>query len=465
MITDAEFSDHVTQLDAIYAGPLGRIAYAWHIDAIGLGRWTHDYTRLRDAGQSHAEAIAEVRRRIFAAVGQADPDTPAPPEPAPGGALPTLRARARWFWQDGADEPYDYREATAFMLFARFLRGEDITSRLAYWRAHGITSLRVLAMVGHPFWLGKGWDLRPSLPGYYEAWRPFMALLEAHGLYCRLSLFADRDYVAGLDTRHHARRMGETLAGCRNVIVEVANEPTMNGFRDPGELQALGHVYYTAGGWGPLALGPEHGPNGHRLTYQHAPADYLSFHAERMTSEDGWAWVRRLGEYGPALNPLGWPALSGEPINAGTRPDAPSDAEASTAIWYAYGALSRIVPERGYLPCFHFDRGLWADLPDAPAEACLAAFTAGCDDVPLHVRDRGWTNGQHSAAPFRGYAQTEDPMNDRPVRIYGRSEGADYVGLALRAPVGWRWPDLRYGVDMVKEISDRGWAAQLWKGK
>jgi hypothetical protein len=244
------------------------------------------------------------------------------------------------------------------------------------------------------------------------------------------------------------------------VVIEIANEPDFNGWPQQwaGPLAALAkrvapeHI---------VALGPESAQDGHLATADLAPADVVTFHAERVTSEDGWAWLRRLGEYGVVREGVR-PVISGEPINAGDQ-GAPGDSQADPAIWFAYGALSRVVPSHGYAPCFHYHAGLWADLPTGATMACWDAFRAGCDAVPLDARFGAWVNGHHDTSPWRGYSQTSPPRDDRPSRIYGRIVDGVYWGVSVREPKGWRWSDLRYRVERLARVDGQRFDGSVWR--
>lgn len=384
------------------------------------------------------------------------------PWPLPSRPAPILTAADRWFQEDGADA--DYREMSAMALYARVQRGEDLTADLHWWQAHA-THLRLFGMLGHPYWQRQGIAYGPADPDFFDQTAALLDRLLGAGLGVRYSVFCDAAHVSGVRTRAereaHARRMAGLLALRPGVLVEVANEPTMNGFRtDDGELVRLAGIFRSAG-CALVALGAHHGSDGHRPDLAVPPATYVSFHAERQTGEDGWAWIRRLGEYPVIANEAGLPALSGEPINAGDE-GAPGDYQDDLGIWFAYGALSRLVPTAGYLPCLHSHPGLLGYAPQGRTRQCAEAFLAGCAAVPLHVRRWAWVNGHHTTSPFEGFWQRDPPLDDRPARVYGRGGAGGYLGVAIRAPRSWAWSRLRYPVQRLVEVGDGPFVTAVW---
>lgn len=397
--------------------------------------------------------------------------TPEPGEPAePGDPSPVLPIVVDGrILRDTSGAAVDWREASAFMLLARWLGQNggteaDVRARLDGWRQRRINVLRVFATIGDPgFWQSRGWHLTPRTPGLYAGMRRLTHVAGEYGIRLRWTFIADAPHTVPTDAdqRAHVRACEEALRELPTVD-EIANEPTMNGFGGEwaAQLASLARIVDPAA---VVALGPEHGATGHLATADREPADVVFFHAERVVSEGGWAWVRRMGEYGVVRDGQR-PVISGEPVNAGDE-GAPGDYLRDPAIWFAYGAISRIVVSHGYAPTFHFHGGLWADLPNAATQRCLDAFHAGCDAVPLEVRRWAWTNGHHAEAPWRGYDQTDPPADNRPVRIYGRRSGGAYIGVSLREPKGWSWPDLRYPVTRVARVEGERFDCSVWKGQ
>lgn len=130
------------------------------------------------------------------------------------------------FYNNGS--PWVMRAATMFMLFARYVRGEDITPTLAWARRNGFNTLRVLGPVDWPEWPDyrkiSNWDK------LYE----FFTLAGSHGL---------RILWVPITTKQNANDHLELLGGSlavanrvNNVMLQVCNEPLKDGKCDPVDL-------------------------------------------------------------------------------------------------------------------------------------------------------------------------------------------------------------------------------------
>ncbi len=395
---------------------------------------------------------------------------PAPPPPMPGPTLGPITVSGRIFEAGG--QPFDWREASAFTLQKLIIDSREAEARafVRTMKGHGINVLRCAGGLNDLWWgnqHGHDWRFGPHQSGWAPSLVELCDLLSAEGMYLRYFLF-DTSHMIGLNTLsdkvNYARRVRDIVKDYPGVITEVANEP------------GRGHALFSTGDADlvriaqeltsdVVALGADWGPHGHELTYDVPPADYVTFHAERRTEYDGWNWVKRLGDYG-VVKTGQRPVVSSEPINAGVK-GKPGDHEPNSAIWAAYGALSRIVPSHGYAPCWHSDGGLFCEAPTGQTLTCLQEFIAGCDAVPLGARTKSWTNGQTETSPWEGYSQTDPPSDNRPFRIYGRGIGTAYIGVAIRHRPGWTWPSLRYPVQKVSEWNASGGGAfncSVWRG-
>ncbi|MCC7043429.1 MAG: hypothetical protein IT183_06185 [Acidobacteria bacterium] len=417
--------------------------------------------------EAHAWEVWTPTKVDVSVPGEPDPPTDPLPDPGPSQVLPVVVDGRILRTSDGA--ALDYREASFFMVLARWLgqnggSPQQMIDAFRAWRGMGINTLRGFVSIGHPdFWQSRGWLLTPRTPGIYKALHDCTVAAAAEGIRMRWTLLADTGDVFRdtSDVRGHVIACMDALRGLP-CIIEVCNEPTMNGYGSDWAV-VLADLARSLDESAIVALGPEHGATGHLATADRAPADVVFFHAERRTGESGFEWLRRLGEYGVVRDGKR-PVLSGEPINAGDE-GAPGDYQNDPAIWFCYGALSRMVPSHGYAPTFHYHGGLWADLPNQATRRCLDAFIAGCNAVPLSVREWAWTNGHHGESPWRGYDQTDPPSDNRPSRIYGRRSGGTYWGVSIREPKGWAWPDLRYPAERVASVDGERFDCSVWKGQ
>ena len=118
------------------------------------------------------------------------------------------------------------RGLTMFMLYARYLRGEDITPQLDYARSVGVNYLRVFGPVPVPPW-GEEWRFYQTHPQLASRLPDFAKVLGDHGL--RFEWVP----VCGPWSSTTARTMlidsYAALANSWNVFVEWANEPGQVG--------------------------------------------------------------------------------------------------------------------------------------------------------------------------------------------------------------------------------------------
>ena len=124
-----------------------------------------------------------------------------------------------------------WRGATQFLLFARYLNGEDITPQLDWLVNRGFNVIRVFGEV-------PGIGFRAAEYGVVNYERPFeradfdtklhafFTLLEQRGLRCEYTVLTYWD--ASDVMRSHVQRVFDIAASHWNVFVETANEPEHN---------------------------------------------------------------------------------------------------------------------------------------------------------------------------------------------------------------------------------------------
>jgi hypothetical protein len=156
--------------------------------------------------------------------------TAAAPFPAEQGRL---RIEGRHFY-DASQKVWRWRGATQFLLFARFLNGENISPQLDWLLARGFNVLRVFGEVPSGFradQVGVTNYERPFERADFDArLHAFFALLESRGLRCEYTVLTYWD--ASDVMRAHVQRVFDVAAAHWNVFVEVANEPENNNI-DP----------------------------------------------------------------------------------------------------------------------------------------------------------------------------------------------------------------------------------------
>jgi hypothetical protein len=393
-----------------------------------------------------------------------------------------LRVAGRWFASPAG--LFDYREVSAFALYSLWLqkRFGEVDAFLSAMAPYA-TAARVVLTLDGDFWAGRGYRCAPDMAGFYEELRPFAAHCESRGFYVRFCLvgaiepfggvwFPDRRdiWTPDLDARVRAyiEQVMPRISDAPNALTEGANEPGQIGLRSS---------FDKVKGWGRLVkrLAPHllhnfaavDGPNDGDTSFIEAPADFVDAHIHRMKEYrsgdgwNGWLWVKRSSEHAIFDNEE-MPAISGETINFGSvGTGGHGDVEASPAIAFAYGATSRL---RRYLTNFHFDDGLWCRPPNAETVACLDGWKRGLDAIPVDFGG-GWCNGHHGCSPWEtSNFPTSDEVRDHngPVRIFGRSGGAGYIGASIREVVGHR-PRSRRPVEEIARVEWGGYASAIYR--
>jgi hypothetical protein len=399
--------------------------------------------------------------------------SPAPPSPPPSNGSPPLRLRLddsrRWFRDDHG--LVDYREVSCFTLHTRFRRGEPIIDLLHQYRMLDINAVRIICSLGGIFWERLGFDVEVSeeRAGLLE----FVRFMASQQFYVRLCLIGALEPLGANDTsdrRNHYRAtvreralahvaaIAVDLANEQNVLFEVANEYNQIGFgSDASAIIELGHVVKSVAPNVLLNLSNDNGPNADTPTFLVSPADFIDAHFERRKGMGGFEWVKRTGET-PVVDQGVMAAMSGEPINAGTAAAGrEDDAEDNPAVWFAYGAVSRV---KRYLTNFHYHGGLTAEPMDATTLACAHAWRRGLSAIPMDFGG-AWCNGHHECSPFdRGIFPPTDDVDGwhGPVRIYGRRGSRGYIGVSVREPQLYS-PRLKPGrsVSEVDGVAGNGW--------
>ena len=144
-----------------------------------------------------------------------------------------LRIEGRHF-VDEKQQIWQWRGATQFLLFARFLNGENITPQLDWLIARGFNVLRVFGEVPSGFGADRvgitNYERPFERPDFEARLHAFFALLESRGLRCEYTVLTYWD--AGDVMRAHVQRVFDVAASHWNVFVEIANEPENNSI-DP----------------------------------------------------------------------------------------------------------------------------------------------------------------------------------------------------------------------------------------
>ena len=220
-----------------------------------------------------------------------------------------LRVEGSRFY-DANNEIWRWRGATQFLLFARYLNGENIAPQLDWLVARGFNVIRVFGEVPAGFGAAQygitNYERPFERPDFDARLHAFFTLLEDRGLRCEYTVLTywDRSDVM----RAHVQRVFDAAASHWNVFVEVANEPehnqidavaVMQGVNRRGVLSAYGLDPARAGGPG---------------SWKGFPVlDYGTTHDLQRDLENSPRNTRPAAEM---QNALGVPFVNDEPIGA-----------------------------------------------------------------------------------------------------------------------------------------------------
>ena len=394
-------------------------------------------------GQSDSAFAVRIANRVLAmcqkyavecGFGNGIPSTTVAPFPAEAGRLHVdgkvfrTESGAVWSW----------RGASSFMLYARYLRGENITPQLDQARALGVNVLRVFGRV-----LGSGW------PDFTDFANPendpqaaaklgaFFDLIAAHGLRVE---FVPLTYQArtDADARAQLQQAYDVAAGRWNVFIEGANEPDVNDI-------AVVTIYEGVDRRGVLSA---YGVYDQDCDAVHictlAMLDYLTVHTDR-----GPEWPRKIKDlleirdgFGDASDPRNWfagsgrPTIGDEPIGAdeteqpGRRSASSSDFAQAFGVCASYSAGCT----------FHSEAGLRSNLLGPHQLDAAKAILDVWSFIPPDAQTGQYTRGGLGTLPV---AWPNDAVS---LRTYGVILGADAwvtnvrpaSGYGLAPAAGWR---------------------------
>ena len=385
--------------------------------------------------------------------------TPAP-LPVSEGNLSKLHTKqgTRFFHKDD-DSVFDYREVTAMGVYRLWLDKDydKVEELFEYFKVNKFTAIRVLLNLDSDYW--KAMERHNSYEEGDNFWCnlvPFVNCAARYGLYTRLCLFGGvepfvghkldyarrPDVVTGkvnaIEKMHaYVDQVVGTTRTLDTVLYEVANEPSQIGFGwDSSVVVDLGmHIH---------SLAPKHLMNfgcandENSLFYMKSPASFLDEHLARNPEWDYLNAVKRLIEH-PVLDQSAMPMLSGEWMNLGFE----GDGTESTATAFATSAMLRL---KHAIPAFHANCLLWGGIPDPKTDACVKAWTKGCDLVPINVAGVS-CNGHWATSPFDAdiFPTSEDvnevTQHKGPLRVWGSVRNtpslSNYIGLSIREPKGY----------------------------
>lgn len=378
----------------------------------------------------------------------------------------------RWFANDAGR--FDWRETTAFGLAGSIrtagpAKAQAFVDRLTRLR---FTCFQILTTLDGGYW--HSCRIGPNYERSWEALDAAVEMVAARGAYARLVIFggldnfgghwdaqARRDEFSG-DVRRRAEDWARTLASryARHdaVILSLVNEPDQTGFRDSFDaLVALGAEIKRIAPDRLLCFGG-HTREGD-TAFLRAPADYNDVHLQRLEIDTAqgrefWPTIKRSGE-NPNIDQDVMPFVHGEPVNYGDPPQAygragRGDIDQSPASAFCAAATARA---RQYNVSFHWDGGLFVDLPPPLTVACMEAYHRGLDAFPMTEGGAKW-RGHWAESFFRrdlypptdeledGDAAPDDvedwvDQNRGPWRVFGVGDRA----VTIFEPAAFRMTD------------------------
>jgi len=231
-----------------------------------------------------------------------------PERPFPG-ETGKLRVEGRHFF-DTQNRVWRWRGASQFLLFSRYLNGEDIGPVIDWLVERGFNIIRVFGQVPAGFGadrLGLAKYERPfDRADFDQKLHAFFSLLADRGLRVEYVPLTYSDDIGVM--RAHVQRVYDVARSHWNVLIEVGNEPeynridvvaVMNGVNRHGVLSAYG-------------LDPSRHPIENLnaavavLDYGTTHDIYRDFdHSPRIT-KDAWDWQNRFGVPFVSDEPIGF---------------------------------------------------------------------------------------------------------------------------------------------------------------
>lgn len=351
-------------------------------------------------------------------------DIPEIPGPEPLPDLTPLHVQGNRRWIN-----VDLRGITAFGLAGAVrTRGWeigrdfiDMCARERFNCLHVITTL-----TGPGYWAPC--EIGPQAPGSFEAMDRVVDYAASRGIYTQWILYGGLDFAGGHwdpsvradeysgDIRARAMdwafQVVRRYRGRADVLYNLVNEPDQTGFKhsfgklveDGSQLKAeTPGQLWTFGS-------PSSGDVGMLLTNR---ADLHSTHLERI-SFDGeqisWVTTKRSGD-DPSIDQNRMPYWHDEDWNRGEGPHfhnrpGRNDFDVSPASAFCAAAHARA---RQHLVSYHWDGGLFADMPGPQGLACMQAFQRGLDAFP-RLTGTKW-RGHHAESFVRSapFAPDDDP--------------------------------------------------------
>lgn len=303
-----------------------------------------------------------------------------------------------------------------FLLFQRYVRGEDLTVVLEQRRDLGFGYLRVFGM----FDGSLGRFHVDETPEYFTRLGAFLELVASYGLRIEFVVFADAQRAMPTGQALHLWAVASVLDRHWNALGELANEYAQNGIDPRLFNKPAGRTLWSRGS---NCCGDD--------GYIDPPWDYITHHAARDAQ-----WPRK-SECRPIRDASGRDCLEDEPMGAsptdqpGRRSNSPTD--------FAQAGLNFGLNASG--GTFHSDSGILS-VPFGDVEIALArAFLLGLTYAPVAAMlapyQRGDNCGSCPAIGAMPLAQTDLPDPKGTLRTFCRRVANTEYCVAIRPGPAW----------------------------
>jgi hypothetical protein len=363
------------------------------------------------------------------------------PPVAPPSTEDGVISAGRDYFLDQDGHIWPFKSVTMFLLFQRWLRGENIDTQLRWCQSLGATQLRVLGMVA---W--AGYKFGPGLtPNWWDQLLPFIQYVGGWKLRVEFTVFADAQVLmpdAG-DQRAHLERVLDTIGGEWNVFIEVCNEPFKNGC-DPTAIFSEDAHRPCPMAYGMYDIEAYQDPVDGIWRGALPALDYLTAHTPR----DPDSWSRKAkdlaeyrdgsgngeGENSPLFAGLHIPCVGDEPMGAAEADDLAGRQRSNIAndfFWYVANAAIN-----GAGSTFHCDAGLLglAPPPGGDQQKCAEASALAWSSISPEYQRGHYTR---SGLPDLPIVFEEHYFPEQTSRIYGRILGDRAVCVAIKPNAGW----------------------------
>ena len=362
------------------------------------------------------------------------------------------------FTNNGARFPW--RGMTAFLVLRDMLdpvRRYKAYQSLDWMAAAGVTVPRIICSLAGSFWEDKGFGLYPDRhTDFHSTLASLVVYCNTKGMMPEIVIIDSPSVLwpavgGGYDMNameSHVKAVANTLLPHRGCFVEIANEWNAIGFTTGAHVRALAEAYLSVDPDRVLACSSATGDTDDYTGFlvpdaqgKPAPGSYVTVHIRRDQTPTRAQWV--IVHYGnPTIMNGARPAVSDEPVNAG--PAQFGVHEDDPQYWYAFAVMSQLM---GFSGTFHYEGGLFDDLPSGITQQCFQWWMAG---MGYPTPDSG---GQLFAALSSGVAFGPCPWPN---------SGAN-AGLIGRTVAGGSAFALVFGSAPLPAVS-AGWNAALEDG-